>query len=104
MIRVLYKVLGVLQYYPSEEDYVPIPAGETWTVKDTSRGLCLVSSIIRVSLLIIKPEYTNLFFLDCDSYGSSGTHYSEFYIIMTGDDSCAVQSGAESGITITTNF
>ena len=76
--------------------YKPIPAGETWTVKDTSRGFCLVSSISGIALELEAPPPENPnqtpVFLECDSYESSGTHYSDYFIIMTGDDSCAVQS------------
>jgi len=66
-----------------------IAAGQTWSA--TSRGVCLVESIDAYLL-----GSTQL--MKCDSYKSSGTSYSQFYIIMNGENACCVQSSHGSGV------
>ena len=61
-----------------------IASGDTWTA--SSRGLCLVGTV-GAALTLPDGRY-----LKCYSYYSAGTTYSEFSIIMDGDDACCVRS------------
>jgi len=71
-----------------------IAAYQTWSA--TSRGVCLVKSI---DATLSTPTGWK----KCVSYKSSGTSYSQFYIIMNGENECCVQSSHESGVCDPTN-
>ena len=73
------------------------PSGQTWSA--TSRGFCLVKTI-RARLTLHDGSVDNSISrsLVCDDYKSSGTSYSQFYIIMNGDNGCCVQSDHQSGV------
>ena len=85
----LLKWSGVDVYYASTKicsvDYINegIASGGKWTA--SSRGVCLITIITAVIALPSLPDG-----LVCDSYQSSGTSYSQFAIIMDGDDACRV--------------
>ena len=64
--------------------------GGTWSA--SSRGTCLVTSIHATLLL---PDGKDP--LWCQ-YGSTGTSFSEYSIIMKGEDACCVQSSNQSGV------
>ena len=70
-----------------------IAPGQTWTA--TSRGICTVIGIL-VELTLPNRRLP----LTCAPYedGFFCTSYSQFSIIMKGDDACCVQSSHESGV------
>ena len=85
---------GKVWYHPStwcRRDEIPgIAPGDTWSTK--SRGICLVTTI-RVDL--VRPDGEKL---KCEDYDGC-TSYSQFFIIMKGDNACCVQSSShESGV------
>ena len=65
--------------------------GDTWEA--SSRGWCLVKEIYAYIFLPGLPDG-----LACAPYKSSGTSYSEFFIIMKGEDACCIQSSHQSGV------
>ena len=72
-------------------DEIPgIAPGETWSA--TSRGICSVTGIY-VDLTLPDGDQ-----LRCTPYTSFATSYSQFFIIMKGDNACCVQSSHESGV------
>ena len=72
-------------YVGCSSDYVyeAIAPGGSWTA--SSRGLCLVHF---VSAILALPGYGGG--KDCGQYKSSGTSYSQYSIIMDGEDACSV--------------
>ena len=71
----------------------PIAPGGTWTA--SSRGVCLVTYIY-AALHIPDPDFPDAAgILECKHYHSSGTSYSQFSIIMDGEDACCVLSSHE---------
>ena len=69
---------------------VLLPEIHTWSTK--SRGICLVTTM-RVDL--VRPDGEKL---KCEDYDGC-TSYSQFFIIMKGDNACCVQSSShESGV------
>ena len=80
---------GLFKFCSSDEIKEGIAAGQTWSA--TSRGVCLVTSIQ-------ATISTQAGWVECASYKSSGTSYSQFYIIMNGEYACCVQSSHESGV------
>lgn len=65
--------------------------GGTWSA--SSRGTCLVTYIH--ATLTLPDGKDTLWFIP---YGSMGTSFSEFSIIMKGEDACCVQSSNQSGV------
>ena len=57
--------------------------GGSWTA--SSRGVCLVNTI---SAFLAFPGFPDG--LECGQYKSSGTSYSQYSIIMDGEDACSV--------------
>jgi len=76
-----YYVDGHVAYRSCRSDNYGIDAGGQWEAG--SRGLCLITHV-----------YANMHTSDgsikCDPYGSSGTSYSQFVVIKTGEKSCEV--------------
>ena len=71
-------------------DYVvdAIASGGSWMA--SSRGTCLVTNIY-ATLTIPDPDSPDgAGILECKHYHSSGTSFSQFSIIMDGDDACIV--------------
>ena len=84
---VIYKGWGL----SCSDDKFVVDSAQTWSA--TSRGFCLVKKIrARLTLDDGSPS------LVCYDYKSSGTSYSQFYIIMNGDNGCCVQSDHQSGV------
>ena len=84
----LYSNYGIsVMYYACSPDSVleSVASGDTWTA--SSRGLCLVTNIY-TTLTIPDSDYPGT--LTCKEYHSSGTSYSQYSIIMDGDDACSV--------------
>ena len=76
--------------FPDEiEENINLAGGQSWSAR--SRGACLVTSI---NATLYLPKVI----LGCASYKSSGTSYSQFYIIMNNEDTCCVQSSDQSGV------
>jgi hypothetical protein len=74
-----YAVAGKVSYasaFCSDDDYTINPSPGTWTAK--SRGVCLVTEIS--AKLLVNGSWVN-----ASSYTSSGTSYSQFAIIQTGN-------------------
>merc|ERR1711865_131293 len=72
-------------YEGCSNDYVyeAIAPGGSWTA--SSRGVCLVRIISAILALPGLPDG-----LTCGRYKSSGTSYSQYSIIMDGEDACSV--------------
>jgi len=65
-----------------------IVSGDAWTA--SSRGACLVTNI-HTTLTIADADFPDgASSLTCKNYHSSGTGYSQFSIIMDGEDACSV--------------
>ena len=80
---------GLFEFCSPDVNKEGIAAGQTWSA--TSRGVCLVTSIhAKLS--------TQTGWMVCATYRSSGTSYSQFYIIMNNEDTCCVQSSDQSGV------
>ena len=89
----LYSNYGIsVMYYACSPDSVleSVASGDTWTA--SSRGLCLVTNIY-TTLTIPDSDYPGT--LTCKEYHSSGTSYSQYSIIMDGEDACCVKSSHE---------
>ena len=74
-----------------------IGTGGTWTVQ-AERGICLITAIY-VSLDIYDENKVGGYgSMDCRSYSSSGTGYSQFYIMLI-DGECCTRSKAQDADT-----
>ena len=76
----------------SDDKYL-VNSGQTWSAT-SSRGICMVG-YINAELTLPDGDDGNLI---CTPYNSVGTSYSQYYIIMKGDNACCVQSSHESGV------
>ena len=77
-------------YVGCSSDYVyeAIAPGGSWTA--SSRGVCLV---YRIAAVLALPGLPDGFV--CGRYKSSGTSYSQYSIIMDGDNTCCGRSSNE---------